>query len=180
MEQVKVTFAVGMVAGMVALSAIAAVAQDEAAEPATAAWVSGQVQYAPSCASPTVETVGDVRQERGYGCAPQTWSSDDPRLGGQASLSWNADVYQTSSGLRSITSATWDIEGETGGWSCANPRGLAEGSGLYATDVQGTERIVCAGDGDNEGLTAILTANWNAAPRSFEGLIIEGELAPAP
>ena len=180
MKQVKVSFVAGIVASMVVLSAVAAVAQDEAAEPAAATWVSGEVQYAASCASPTVETVGDVRQERGYECAPQTWTSDDPRLGGQAALTWNADVYQTSDGLRSVTSATWDIEGPAGGWSCANPRGLAGGSGLFATDVQGTERIVCAGNGENQGLTAILTANWNVAPRSFEGLIINGELAPAP
>jgi len=180
MRNLKVSLVVSMVVGMLGGGAIGASAQgDDAATPA-ATWVTGQVSYAPSCASPTLENVGDVRQERGYSCAPQTWTSDDPRLGGRTALRWNADVYTTENGSHSVVSATWDIRGENGGWQCANPVGLAEGSGLFATDVQGTDRLVCTGDGENAGLSAVLTANWVGTPKTFEGLIIAGEPAPPP
>lgn len=178
MRKVKLTSVTGIVVGMLSFSAVAAVAQDDAAP--TATWVTGEVQYASSCATPASEDVGDVRQERGYRCAPQTWTSDDPRFSGQTALEWNADVYQTEGGFHSIVSSVWDIDGETGGWLCANPVGLTENYGLFATDVQGTDRLVCTGDGDNEGLSAVLTADWTAFPRSFEGLIISRELTPAP
>ncbi len=180
MSKLKISLVVGVVAGMLGGGAIGAGAQDDTTATPAATWVTGQVSYAPSCTSPTMEDVGDVRQERGYHCAPQRWTSDDARLGGLTSLRWNADVYETENGVHSVVSATWDIRGESGGWQCVNPVGLAGGYGLFATDVQGTERIVCTGDGDNTGLSAVLTADWVGSPKTFEGLIITGEPAPPP
>ena len=180
MNKVKISLVAGIVAGMLAGGAIGASAQDETSDAQPATWVTGEIWYAPSCRSATLELVGDVRQERGYRCHPQTWKSDDPRFGGDGAESWNADVYVTDAGQISIISKVWDVRGETGGWQCTKPTGLSGSSGLFATDVQATDRLVCTGDGDNEGLTAVLTATWTSSPKTFEGLIIAGEPAPVP
>mgnify|MGYP001813099275 CR=1 FL=1 len=178
MRKVKLTLVAGIVAGMVGGASVVAVAQDDAAP--AASWVTGTVTYAPSCSTPSGELVGEVRQDRGYRCNPQRWSSDDPRLEGETTVVWNADVYTLDEGSISVTTMAWDIRGETGGWSCNYPVGLERGSGLYTTNIQGTDRILCTGSGANDGLTAVLIADWGAAPKSFEGLVFAGEVPPMP
>ena len=153
-------------------------AQEETAPATAASWVTGTVQFAPSCVDPERTTTVGLTIERGYFCEPQTWESDDPRLGGSATLVWNADVYWFETERYSVINALYDIQGEAGGWTCRNSNGLDRGSGLFTDPVQGTEKLTCAGYGDNEGLTAILVADW--AARSFEGLIFNREVPPQP
>lgn len=177
MRKVKLTLPAGLVAGMVGSGGVA-VAQDEAVP--TASWVTGTVTYAPSCATPSGETVDGVRQDRGYRCDPQTWRSDDPRLEGAATVAWNANVHELDGARISVTTMAWDVRGETGGWSCSYPVGLERGSGLFTSTIEGTDRILCEGNGANDGLSAVLIADWAASPKSFEGLIFAGGVPPAP
>ena len=41
-------------------------------------------------------------------------------------------------------------------------------------------RLTCVGNGDNDGLTAILIVDWSAGLTKFEGLIFPGEVTPLP
>ena len=143
-----------------------------------ATWVTGTVRFASSCVEPERTTQAGLTIERGYVCEPQTWESDDPRLGGTATASWNADVYWFPTERYSVINAFWDIRDETGGWTCRSG-GLDRGSGLFTDPVAGAGELTCAGYGDNEGLTAILVADWSTS-RSFEGLIFDREVPPEP
>jgi hypothetical protein len=154
-------------------------AQEEPAPATAASWVTGTVQLAPSCVEPERTVTRGLTVERGYSCEPQTWESDDPRLGGSASLVWNADVYWFETERYSVINALYDIQGEAGGWTCRNSNGLDRGSGLFTDPVQGTEKLTCDGHGANEGLTAILVLD-PAASHSFEGLIFNREVPPQP
>lgn len=174
------TSIIGILAtGLLAGATVAVAAQEETAPATAASWVTGTVQFAPSCVDPERTNEVGLTIERGYACEPQTWESDDPRLGGSASLVWNADVYWLENERYSVTNALYDIHGEAGGWTCRNSNGLDRGSGLFTDPVQGTDKLSCAGYGGNEGLTAILVADW-AGSRSFEGLIFDREVPPQP
>lgn len=169
-----------LVVCLVARSAVGLAAHEETqAEPA-AAWVTGSVRFAPSCADPERTTEVGLTVERGYICKPQTWVSDDPRLGGTASARWNADVYWFSTERYSVTNALYDIQNGAGGWACRNNGGLDRGSGLVTYPVGDTDRLACTGYGDNEGLSAILAVQWSASAGSFEGLIFDRQMPPPP
>jgi hypothetical protein len=171
-----VVVALGLLAG----SAVGVAAQHEVTDPTAPTWVTGTVGYAPSCVDPERTTEADVVRERGHICAPQQWTSDDPRLGGAATLIWNADVYRLESESYSIVNALYDIHDDAGGWSCRNANGLDLGSGLFTDPVQGTDRLTCLGYGGNEGLNAILVTDFRTEPRTFEGIIFPGEVPPLP
>ena len=167
--------------GLLAGSAVGVVGQDEASDAMAPAWVTGTISYAPSCEDPTI-TDGDdgVSRERGYLCTPQTWASDDPRLGGVGTQTWNADVYRVDGQTYSITSGLVDVHDEDGGWTCSGGAGLDRGSGLFSESVQERGSISCLGYGANEGLRAILVTDLRSSPFTLEGFIFPSELPPTP
>jgi hypothetical protein len=145
-------------------------------EPVPATWVTGSVVYG-MCASPNLTSQDGVTREQ-YRCEPQTWTSSDDRLGGSATIMWNADLYEVDGQTYSLSAQVWEVRNDSGGWLCRNPDGLNRGSGKYPTAVQGTEMLTCVGNGANDGLTAVLVANWTT--KTIEGLIISGEGPPLP
>ncbi len=149
-------------------------ATDTETVPAT--WVTGTVVYG-TCASPLLTTEDGVTREQ-YRCEPQTWTSSDDRLGGSATIMWNADLYEVDGQTYSLSAQAWEVRDDSGGWLCRNPDGLNRGSGKYPTAVQGTEMLTCVGNGAHDGLTAVLVADWTT--KTIEGLIIPGEGPPLP
>jgi len=149
-------------------------ATDTETVPAT--WITGTVVYG-MCASPLLTTEDGVTREQ-YRCGPQTWTSSDDRLGGSATIMWNADLYEVDGQTYSLSAQVWEVRDDSGGWLCRNPEGLNRGSGKHPTAVQGTEKLTCVGNGAHDGLTAVLVADWTT--KTIEGLIIPGEGPPLP
>ncbi len=103
-------------------------------------------------------------------------TSDDPRLSGTSVTVWNKDVY--SSGT--IRSQTEVIRGDGRGWVCRAPAVLDESASFFATSIQGSDLFTCIGDGDNDGLMALLIVTTTSGQDAFEGLIFPGDLPPVP
>ena len=179
----KVPLIVSALAGAMLVVPLGATAQDPV-EAGTPAIVSGQISLAASCQQPKPEQVGDVRQEYGYRCAPQRWDFADPRLNGSAASEWNADVYRIDGRVYSVTSGGYEVDNETGGWSCVSPASVVGGAGLFTdglSAVSALERLTCVGRGDNEGLTAILELDWTDwDPVTVNGVILTGDVPPLP
>ena len=142
-------------------------------------WVTGTLGLHP-CSGMTATREAGVTHERGYVCG-QTWTTSDPRLTGSATLTFNADVYESDEGTISLSAGTYDVRGESGGWLCDYADGVAHGSGLFAT-MDSVSTITCAGDGANEGLSAILMLDWTNGPPNIPltGLVFTGEAPPLP
>jgi hypothetical protein len=179
-RKVKISLIAGIAAGLLAGTVAGVAAETEVADPMAAGVVTGEIWFAPSCKTPLPEAEGEVFREYGYRCDPQRWTSDDPRLGGEATVAWNADVHTVDGRSYSVTASAWDIRGDAGGWACSHTNGLDEGRGLFTTSIQGSDRLTCSGSGANEGLGAILVADWSGNPKTFEGLIFPGGIPPAP
>ncbi len=151
------------------------------------AWVTGTVRFADSCSDVETDTRAYAARQSDLLCAPQTWASSDPRLGGPATSIYSESVYvgDEAAETYSVYSAAWNIRGESGGWRCANPHGLIAGEGIMTIAFQSHERLTCVGYGDNEGLSAVLKADWSTGSNftdraTFEGLIFPGEVPPVP
>jgi hypothetical protein len=151
-------------------------ASSEAATQPT--WVTGKIALAASCSQPTRETVDGVVHERGYRCAPQKWALDDPRVSGDVTLLWDADVHDVGAFSVSVSADTWVIHGEGGDWTC-HSRQVGQGYGLWAgSDLV---HLACAGEGGHEGLLAALEIDWSASGGpTVQGLIHAGELLEHP
>jgi hypothetical protein len=157
---------------------------DTEAVPAT--WVTGTIKYASSCKDPTPEVDGPVRHEWGIVCEPQTWTTSDPRLSGEAAALWNMDVYEPDAYVPtallttnvSVVTSAYEVRNEAGGWTC-HANGFAHGHGKYAESESG-ESAMCVGDGEYDGLSATLVIGGPAGPKTIEGLIFSGDFPPVP
>ncbi len=147
------------------------------AEAVAPTWITGNVAYAPSCKSPSLEVGGVVRHDWGYECSPQRWTSSDPRLTGEVSYRWNEDVYNTDEGFISVNTAAAYMRNDDGGWACSSSN-LLEGSGLHPDTVTG-ETLTCVGEGGYEGLSALLVLDEGPA-HPLVGLIFAGGFPPLP
>ena len=155
-------------------------ATDTEVVPAT--WVTGSVAFATSCSGPTREDDAGVRRERDYLCEPQRWTSSDPRLTGEAAAHWNADVYEPDGDAPgfsiSVTTLAYYLRNEAGGWACRTNM-LSQVSG-FGAEHQAAETAMCVGDGENDGLSAILVLDFATSPATFVGLIFPGDAPPLP
>lgn len=145
------------------------------------AWVTGSIKNAPSCIDPKTSLVKYVGiQHRGYMCGPQIWTLSDPRLSGEATTSWNDDVYPSAAGGRAvINTASVRLENDTGSWACsASPTvtNLAEMHDGQA--IPGW--LECVGAGGHAGLVAVLSVSDEADDRTIEGVLLRGSLPPTP
>lgn len=151
------------------------------AEADSPTWVTGTGFWAPSCSGPTsTEDDGDVTRERGYVCEPTRWETSDPRLTGDASWRWNADVYTTDEGQRTVVHGAEYLRNEGGGWTCPILR-LANRSGNNPDQYNISDTQLCVGDGGYEGLSALIV--WpgeNSTSSSLLGLIFSGDVPPLP
>jgi hypothetical protein len=133
--------------------------------------VTGTVLHAPSCTAPTRTVEAEVVRERGTRCEPQTWATNDPRLSGTASVTWNADTYRFDGADATVIAESVELRNEAGAWRCQSGPWVADGSGLYATTVPTT--FTCTGLDGYEGQTAILTVDIDAG--TVEGLVLAGD-----
>ncbi len=158
-------------------SAIAQSAEPSADPAMTPAWVTGTLTLAPGCIEPTSTTEAGVEHQRGFRCEPQTWTTTDPRLTGTASSALNVDVYLADRASISVSSGTYDVRNDGGGWLCHR-------AGLYrpglTPDDDNDEMVTCVGNGGYEGLTAVLVNDWTTSPITITGIIFAGEVPPNP
>jgi hypothetical protein len=152
-----------------------------ATEPVEPTWVTGTGYWAPTCSGPTsTEVDGDVTREYGYVCEPTTWNTSDPRLSGEGSWRWTADVYTTEEGQRALIHGAEYLRNEGGGWTCPILR-MAESSGINPSQYNSSDIQLCVGDGGYEGLSALVV--WpgdNASVSSLVALIFSGDIPPIP
>ena len=140
-----------------------------------AAWVTGTLLHAPTCTQPERTIDGDLVHEVGYRCESQIWETDDPRLNGRATPSWNADVYRLGPDV-SVSTGIYEVETDTGRWLCSSGPTVAQGAGLYvSTDP---ETITCEGQDAYAGLAAVLDVDLDAG--SVEGLVFPGAVPSSP
>ena len=174
-----------LVTGIAALTLLAgsviprvALAADQSPA-AAAAWVTGTIVLAPTCTDATTTSATVVEHQTGYRCAPQTWTTSDPRLTGTATESWDADVYQAEGASISVAAGHYDLHNEAGSWRCGYVADLSHGSGLL-TSPDADQVNTCTGSGGYEGLGAVLLLDWTTSPVSVKGLIFPGVVPPGP
>ncbi len=147
--------------------------------PVEPTWVTGNRYWAGSCTGPeSREQDGDMTRERGSVCDWTRWDMSDPRLTGDASWRWNADVYRTAEGQRAIIHGAEYLRNEGGGWTCPITR-LAP-SGNSTTQYNNSDVQFCVGDGGYEGLSALVVSEENRSTTPLVALIFSGDLPPLP
>jgi hypothetical protein len=70
------------------------------------------------------------------------------------------------------------VRNEAGGWAC-HSSAVAHGNGSGA-QIEGGETATCVGDGEYDGLSAILVLDGPAGPKTVVGLIFPGDAPPLP
>ena len=148
---------------------------------AAPAWVTATVQFGSVCDFGDTTIEDGVTQERGMYCQGQTWTSDDPRVDGKALVAHNADSFDMDGQGYSLVTSVVEFFNDAGGWQCTNADRVVSPAGtLYQTSRFDGDRLSCVGDGDYEGLSAILVADNVSSPKTIEGLIFPGEMPPMP
>lgn len=150
------------------------------AEAVAPAWVTANVQFG-DCDFGETTIEDGVTQERGMNCWGQRWTSDDPRLDGEGRVAHNADSFDVDGQGYSLVTSIVEVSNDEGGWQCTNAdRVVSPADVLFQTSRLDGDRLSCVGYGDNQGLSAILTAKWVGFPMTVEGLIFSGEMPPMP
>ena len=116
-----------------------------------------------------------VERQRGY-----TWAglitSTDLRFSGTHYYSWDGDVYNLASGAEGPSAYAEGLRIE-------NAKGAWQGAGIGATLPDGTTAgspVVLTGEGEYEGLTAVLFWMEGSCFFDFRGLIMEFPDPPVP
>ena len=154
---------------------------DDETTPATL--VTGEMGWASSCASPIVEIDGDVIRTWDRLCAPQTWTADDPRLSGEAVSTWNTYTYLVDGERKSVLADAYFLRNEHGGWACRSHL-LVDGGGEGGS-WEGFETVMCEGEGEYDGLSAIIdfdepVSRDGTTAQPMVGLIFPGDAPPHP
>ena len=154
--------AIGLLAG----SAVGVTAQD--AERAAPVPVTGESRDGPCVGAMPSEVIDGVRHERSGLCS-QTVSFSDPRLEGEATYQYANTGHLDENGVAIVTLGTdaLSIVNDDGAWR--------QPPALWAVDLGGTDLKVLYGEGDYEGLVAVLKASDSG---TFEGFIIDGDFPP--
>ena len=148
--------------------------------PVAPVWVTGTESIGPACEDPTSSTDdGVVVRTRGWHCDP-TWETSDPRLTGDVTARWNADVYRMEDGENTTLAAgTYDLRNDGGGWHCEYADALKQGPD-EETDGLNDKTATCIGGDGYDGLTAVLFFRWAGNSSSIEGLLFGGDVPPLP
>lgn len=149
--------------------------------PAATVWVTGTESLGPACTDATSSTDdGAVVSTRGWHCDQQTWETSDPRLTGDVTARWNADVYRRDDGENTTLAAgTYDLRNDGGGWHCEYADAL-KATPTEATDGVNDKTVTCIGGDGYDGLTAVLFFRWTGNSTSIEGLLFGGAVPPLP
>ncbi len=130
-----------------------------------------------------LEVVAGVEQRRGGFCWSHSHTWSDPRLNGSITDAVNSDKYIEGSGPM-VATRVLTIENAGGAWRMRplvyvlDPAPSGPGPEGGMPDVlSGDTTWVFDGEGDYEGLVAVLRVEDPATPHGF---IIDGELPPPP
>ena len=174
MKGLKPTLITTIVIGLLAGSAVGVAAQtDEASGEATP--FEGVMPYGSNSVTGIAETLPNgVVTNRG-----QVWtlSSDglsDPRLRGTVSNMWNWDTFTTGQRYQ-IEVGGFRIENDDGAWQMRPVVDILFPDGTYSVWTG-----IFDGEGDYEGLTAIAEVAEGGNQFTLRGVVIEGEIPPAP
>jgi hypothetical protein len=129
----------------------------------------GRIAFGSQVRSGTVESVDGRTESRGSAHAPIIVEVSDPRLDGDATISFDTDEYTGPDG------ATYSVG--TGTWRIENPDGAWQGSyTIVATqDYESVVTTTLAGEGAYAGLTTV----WEQTVGS-SGWDVRGVIFPAP
>ena len=137
-------------------------------DPTLPAEFSGQITFGSQLRSETTTTAEGRKETRGGAWAPTIISMSDPRLDGDATISFDTDAYVGADG-RSATvgTGTWRIENTDGAW---------QGSyNIVSTDEwASTVTMPLIGEGAYDGLVAV----WESTIDG-EGWNVRGVIFPA-
>ena len=158
------------------------------AEAIAPTWVTGDIRASGSCSGPDIVWDGDIGRSRNAECSPQRWTSSDPRLTGDVTRRWNADIYQTDEDALWVSMGVAYLRNDDGGWACSSSdllRGIrTTGAGTTVEEEMvngGTTTFECVGDGGYEGLSALLVSELTVGfNEEFSGLIFSGAFPPLP
>ena len=98
----------------------------------------------------------------------------DPRLDGTVDNAWNWDIY-TSGDRHTVWTGGFRIENEDGAWQMRPITNIEFFVGEYSVWTG-----IFDGEGGYEGLTAVAEVTEADRGFSLRGVIIEGEVPPAP
>ena len=143
--------------------------------PMAPARVSGTWVYADTVSDGQVEHLpGELVFATTGGVAIYDVTSDDPRLGGTATLTrgWTG-AYPPA--LVMVMDTDWSLEDEAGAWTGSSRR-LASMADFDPVNV--AEQVILDGSGAHTGLTAYLIVDWEH--ESFLGAIIPDEMPEIP
>ncbi len=143
-------------------------------------WVTGTESIGSACEDPTSSTDdGVVARTRGWHCDP-TWETSDPRLTGDVTAKWNADVYRREDGeYTTLAAGTYDLRNDGGGWHCEYADALKRAP-AEETDGLNDKTATCIGADGYDGLTAVLFFRWAGDSTAIEGLLFGGDVPPLP
>ena len=144
-------------------------------------WVTGTEALGAACEDATSSIDdGVVLRVRGWHCDQQTWESSDPRLTGDVTAAWNADVYRREDGeYTALAAGTYDLGNDGGSWHCEYADALKY-TPSAETDGLNDKTARCTGGDGYSGLTAVLFFRWTGNATSIEGLLFGGDVPPLP
>jgi hypothetical protein len=144
-------------------------------------WLTGTEALGAACEDATsVSDDGVVVRTRGWHCDRQTWETSDPRLTGDVTSTWNADVYRREDGENiTLAAGTYELGNDGGGWHCEYADAL-KNSPTEWTDGVNDRTATCIGGDGYDGLTAVLFFRWTGNSTSIEGLVFGGDVPPLP
>jgi len=168
--------AAAIVVGLLAGSAIAASAQDASSE---AAFTTGTVGVSTVIGEPASTITDGVEDVRGL-VREGPIEMSDPRLTGLLLRVLNFTVHPIGEGALVVQTDLWRIENDGGSWT--GPSTAISGIGEIPSDVTADlETVVLTGEGDYDGLSAYLVADWSPETGAdVQGAIFTGEMPPGP
>jgi hypothetical protein len=141
-------------------------------DPTKATTVTGQIVFGPESRASDLQSALGVVRSWGASHRPSIVTISDPRLDGDAWISWQHDDYVLSDGTRfTVGTGTWRIETEDGAWQGSYPRVEIDGGSDRNT-------AVLTGEGAYEGLTVVWEQTLGASGWDIVGVIIEGPPPP--
>jgi hypothetical protein len=173
MKVTKITLITTIAVGLLAVSAVGAAAQEDAA--AAPVEFTAKLAFGPSVRSETT-TVGDCVTMTSGGAwrAGVITEASDPRLRGTTYMAANSNDYSDAGGPV-VWNYAFRIENEDGAWQ-QRPTldlDLFDGSDDLTLGVM-------VGEGGYEGLTAVFQNVTSNSSWDLHCYIIDGELTPAP
>ena len=146
----------------------------------------GQAGYG-SCeeSAGTFEIVNEVQQVRGYQCQAGWIGTTDPRFTGTYTSVANIDTYRGADiappeGAFNVWTVVRRVENDEGAWQGAATTAawVNDSDAWFVADPPAV--VVFTGEGEYEGLTAIVTIQERIVPSGVRGYIFEGSPPPVP